>query len=184
MTKAELLNAIAAALGATFAPIEGDAARGYITMPNGVRFFLMNGGYAYKGKVHIAPSYPLDDNRYVGQRDFDKNLGYNDKPFDGINVTDSKAPAQIAKDIQRRFLPTYEPLYRMSAEYVTRNAESRKHQEDLTALVETKLKPFGYGSGKGFTAEAAYIGRDYVTVKINDLTTAKFLRLVDFLNTL
>ncbi len=66
-----------------------------------------------------------------------------------INCGRMKAPAQVAKDITRRFLPEYEKLYNDVREYVRRNdhqeATRRAVEEMIAAALDVQLLNSPYG---------------------------------------
>jgi hypothetical protein len=67
---------------------------------NGKEFHIVGGDYNWspKGKFNICASYP-------GAKD--NSHSYNEKRLE-INLSCSKTPEQIARDIERRFFPTFE----------------------------------------------------------------------------
>lgn len=189
MEKIELFQkyqAIAEKLGAQFMPgCELD--RGRFVMADGVEFFAISGGYNYKGKIHITTSFPAHvvnergESRGTCQRDF---MPYGSPHFDGINVSDAKTPEQIAKDIQRRFLPEYVPLYQKAVAYCDEQKTYWEKRGNLLTLVNECLKPFGYSSGKKIQARADYVAKDYANVVIENLDADRLQKLAAFLHSL
>jgi hypothetical protein len=179
-----MFQAIASVLGASFENMDMcDQDRGHITMPDGVRFFVITGGYSYKGKVHVSPSYPQyisnehGGKRSAGQRDFDHSLHYPDTGFDGINISSSKTPEQIAKDIQRRFLPVYVPLYAQAVAYCEKQAAYWKNKTSLDKTARDLIKPIS-------RLHLDYVSESEVTVKVSGLDADKLQRLCEFLKTI
>src|SRR3990167_10994270 len=61
------------------------------------KILISNGGYPDRGKIRVSSLYPrTNKEEYIA---YDKEIT--------INIAETKADTQIAKDIQSRFLPTY-----------------------------------------------------------------------------
>lgn len=187
MNKLEFLAAISNALGATFTDgsEDSDSARGRITMPDGVKFFIGTGGYSYRGKVHVSSSFPHYQHkadgsmRSMSQTDImPSNADY----FDGINASATKTPEQIAKDITRRFLPVYAPMWAKALAYVQRQADYWKQYNSLAAVAEEVLKPLDYRHATPCRVD--YMGGDYCRVSVDNLDADKLRKLAAFLSTL
>ena len=190
-----ILKSVADSLGATFdggkySNCDYFAPRGYITMPDGVTFFVITGDYGNKDKIVISPSYPdsIEDSsgkmRYTGQRSFDNSLHYPDTGFSGIKVSNTKTPEQIAKDITRRFLSVYNPLYAMSLEYCKHRKEYYSKQGYLENLAKELLQPFVYRGETSFKALIRTVSSGKVSISIDDLDEKELRDLAAFLKTL
>jgi hypothetical protein len=186
-----LLQAVATALNAQYEPLSLGPNRtgGHIEMHNGVRFFITTGGHAHKGKVRINPSYPsyTDDKgtaRCVAQRDFDQSLSWNVLGLGGINISDTKTPEQIAKDIMRRFMPEYEPIYRKAVAYCEAEAKYVKDKQLIEDVVKSALRPLNHASLSVIKAEVGYIGSTYVDIRVSHLSANQVVRLAEFLKNL
>jgi hypothetical protein len=86
--------------------------RNYAVLKNGTKeISFSNGDYQLKDKFHISGNYPRNYKREY------MVYSYSEKS-PSINVSEKKSPEQIAKDIQRRFLPAYEELLKTVLERV------------------------------------------------------------------
>lgn len=178
---------IAKALGATYEQsYADDEKRGVFTMPGGVKFFAVMDGYQNVGKIRFSPVFPSVQAREDGTMTTmsQKTFDYNGPVFDGIKVSATKTPEQIARDIERRFLPTVNELQVKALAYVERQAAYFKNKNEIAAIATEAFKPFGYNSKRGFTAEITYISESYVRVKLDDLNADKVQKLAAFLETL
>src|SRR5438874_4007196 len=184
MSKLSQLAAVAAALGATFenGSEDSDSARGRVVMPDGLKFFMITGGYSHKGKIHIDSSFPNYQHhadggmRAMSQRDI---MPGNTDYFDGINVSDTKTPEQIAKDITRRFLPVYAPIWARAVDYVAKQAAYWQGYNDVAKVAEEVLTPFGY-SNKVVQARVNYNNGRTVRVEVDNLDADKLRKLAAF----
>lgn len=67
-----------------------------------IKLFIRADSYGHKGKFEIIGSYPRDSKgQYINPYD------YNESRADKINVSMTKTPEQVAKDIERRLMPEY-----------------------------------------------------------------------------
>lgn len=156
-------QAIAELLGASVLPAHGRGDDGYmgrfaLSRPNGDEIALCFGLANYKGKIHITGSY-LADTRCA--------LAYNEKR-PSISVSVLKTPEQIAKDIQRRFLPAYLPLAAACRERKAQDeARAARQEELLSSLVQDyKGRVTRYGnSDSGLHISGAGVGKAYGHVK-------------------
>lgn len=92
---------------------------------NGEAIYLEKDGYRTKGKIHISGKSHIG-NKYLSP---DKR--------NSINCTASKSPAQIAKDIQRRFLDEY--LTEFNKQYLAHcqwEEKKAKRQQMLISLAK------------------------------------------------
>lgn len=120
----EIAKAICAAMGGEFLmPHETSESYFYCKLPDGITFSIRLCGWALKGRIIIGTAYPKyttderGNTRNCIQRDFDRELKYSAAPWDGITVSDQKAPEAIAKDITRRFMPTYAGFWPLAVKY-------------------------------------------------------------------
>lgn len=174
-----ILQSVALALGAKFddSQFEFDhsVSRGYITMPDGVKFFVVSGDYHNKDKISIRPSYPYhienvnEGLRHTEQRAFDNSLSYPDNGFAGIKVSNTKSAEQIAKDITRRFLPVYTPLYAMALEFCKARKEHFSKQGYLESLAKELLVPFSYNGESSFKISIRNVSSGTVCIQIDNL---------------
>lgn len=94
---------VAELLGATLADVPEDNENWWyrnLVMPDGVRFSLM---YRSDGRITADGNWPRDNN---GKSHMPIS---NDRSHIGMSV--EKAPEKIARDIEKRFLPEYIPVY-------------------------------------------------------------------------
>lgn len=184
--KQQHAEAIARELGGTFENRdEHSPGNGKVTMPDGLVFWLSVGGWSGHDKVHAGTHYPMHEtgaNRMNGntryktgtsQRDFDRTLRHDSPVFNGINLSIEKTPQQAAKDILRRFLPTYAPLYAQAVEYC------RKQSEYLDAWEANNTAANEAARGtSGLSVD--YVSRDYVQFKVS-VSPANVEKLAEFL---
>lgn len=67
-------------------------------LKDNIKIYVRNGGYGNEGKITISGSYPHDCHGQLSTYGLKKP---------SISCSDSKTPEQIARDIQKRFLPDY-----------------------------------------------------------------------------
>lgn len=139
------LQAVAALLGGTFAPNDHDAAlvSGYITLASGSSFYAKAGGYNFKDRLGFSPKWPSyvgadAYTKHISQRDF---MPYNSPFWDGITVADSKTPEQIAKDLQRRFIPTFEEMHAKAVAYCEEHTAYYRDRAATQQRFNEILKP-------------------------------------------
>lgn len=180
------LQAIAAALGATFSDKYEHGDRGIITMPNGVEIWATvgsRGNGTDVGKISFSPRWPDHiankdlTTRATSQRDFLRGTDY----FDGINVAASKTPETIAKDVQRRFLPVVNPMWEKCVEWVAQQERSYTGMRDNEALARELFKYDGTGRVYG---SLQYAGAEYMCITVNNLNQDQARKLAAFLQTL
>jgi hypothetical protein len=149
-----------------------------LVLGNGAKLFFSTS--RHEGRIYISVDFP----RYNGY-----SLPYERERngFDGsITVSATKTPAQIAKDVQRRLLNDYLPLYRKGLEIKQQLENKLNAQKALTerlaAIVGETVsngngttnvghfyirKDYSEGAGKGISAE----------VQVNQDGTVDFKRL-------
>lgn len=113
---AVICQTVALLLGGDLEPPNPDKEHGYnwhynITFPDGSGICIAAKVWANKGKLSVSGEYPRDRS---GRR-------FCDKYPESINVSETKTPEQIAKDIQRRFMPEYKVAYAGAIEAKQRN---------------------------------------------------------------
>jgi hypothetical protein len=86
--------------------------------PVGYRIFLNPGWQGGYDKLSIGAAWPLDDERRQVTSSYDASIPR-------INVSFTRKPEDIAKEIQRRFLPEWEPLWQKA---MARLESSRSHE--------------------------------------------------------
>lgn len=186
-----LFVAIAKALGYTLDTIRGfddgvDQTRGTLVTPEGQRIHVATGGYYHKDKVHFSMSFPdhvVDESgatRGTSQRSFDHKTPH----FDGINVSGAKSPEQIAKDVQRRFLPTAETLWAACDAWVAEQADYYGNKAVFKTEIDALMKPHGYHGSESVKASVRYIGKDYATIELDSLKIEQVRKLAAFLKTI
>jgi hypothetical protein len=115
-----------------------NATRGRIMHDDGRGMYLSLGvtnyGWAPLGKLSIQGVYPRDND---GKEQFPHLClsGRWNMENPRMNVSASKAPATIARDIERRFLPDYSPLYAaLQAQLDARNATRAGLDETMARM--------------------------------------------------
>lgn len=99
-------------------------------------------GLAPQGKIHIWGHYGEDNGKVVLPRDVGA-IGYDEKPPE-INISASKTPERIARDIERRFLADYLTAWAACREMI----EAREaHRAAVRANAETIAERAGVGPG-------------------------------------
>lgn len=92
-----------------------------------ISIWIENGAYSSRDKIHIWGSYPVDyhgDYSSYGIREI------------SINCSPNKTPEQIARDIQRRFLPIYLENLQKTLEHnktIQENADKKYHAVKILA---------------------------------------------------
>lgn len=187
-----LFVAIAEALGYTVDTIRGfddgvDQTRGTLITPEGNKIHVATGGYYHKDKVNFSMSFPehvVDESgatRGTSQRSFD----HKSEHFDGINVSAAKTPAQIAKDVQRRFLPTANALWSACNVWCEEQALYYSTKQVFKTEVDALMQPYGYGANnRRVLGVVEYIGKDYATIKLDSLKIEQVRKLAEFLKTI
>jgi len=162
----ELALSIAAALGwSVEQPHEGSANYFRLISPDGVVISMSIGGYAFKGRISFGCAYPWHQTdqyggtRHTFQRDFDRSLAYNVAPWDGITVADTKSPEQIAKDINRRFLPVYLPLWAEAVKYCAEKAAYWVKRNGAEEAIKEAIK--------GTPLRIDFMGSNYARLEID-----------------
>lgn len=187
-----LFASIAAALGCTIVPVKGhdvstDRDSATFVTPEGHQFYAVTGGYAHKGKVHISicfPQHVVDESgamRNTGQSNFQS---YNAPYFDGINVSATKTGEQIAKDIQRRFMPTAIELWKACEVWCKAQADYYGNKAVFKDEVVKLLEPHSYGGASTIKTELRYVGKDYASIVLDSLNIEQVRKLAAFLATL
>ena len=173
----ELIANVASSLGANFEPMlwDGDA-QGYIVMPDGVKMFVHAGGYGNVGKIIFSDSFPKHVADIHGLLQYTGTRNFSSGDFDGIKVSDNKSPEQIAKDVARRFLPTYAPLYAQSVEWCGKQADYWKKKNEMSLLGEQLFGNIKY-------AQVAYVGDTTLRVNVSELTADNAKKLAALLAT-
>lgn len=163
----EQAEAIAKALGWTLEqPHEGNSNYYRLVSPEGVTISMNVGGYAYKGRISFGTLYPQHQSdqhgatRYTSQRDWDRSLPYNQSGWDGITVADTKSPEQIAKDLNRRFLPVYLPLWAEAVKYCAQQASYWARRSSHEAAIKEAVKGVA-------GLNISYMGSDYARLEID-----------------
>jgi hypothetical protein len=117
----ELAKDIAAFLTGSWSaqPLDSDGDwRAYVNGANGEKLFLSN-TWAGKGRIYASGILP-------GNRSFQ----------DGITVTATKSAQQIARDIERRLLPVYQPALEKAKQ--AERDENAAEQARLATIAEVE----------------------------------------------
>lgn len=86
-----------------------------------------NGGYQNTDKLHIFVDFPRTEKREM--------VHYGESP--SINVSETKTPEQIARDIERRLLPAYLPeLEKALAQVEQINSRDQKRQANTQKMAD------------------------------------------------
>jgi len=144
-TRAEKFTKLAELLGGTARPLDRDRPESsyYITLADGVQIFARIGGYGNEGRVSFSgswPSYkrPEGGSCVVIPRDIYENGQSLESP--DITVADTKTAEQIAKDIERRLLPSLRHVWLACK---ARCDSSTAYQDTCREIVERVAKATG-----------------------------------------
>jgi hypothetical protein len=108
---------IAAALGCELAARDDDHVVEMLH-PEGFKLFFNAGWSGGYDKISIGSSWPLDEDRRQVTSSYDASIPR-------INVSVTRTPEAIAREVERRFLPEWKPLWEKS---LARLDSSRKHE--------------------------------------------------------
>jgi hypothetical protein len=103
------------------------------------RYFYVSPTWAGPGKLHISGMYPKDGTRCMSPRDWGA-IKYSDTP-PSINVSASRDPKAIAKDITRRFLPVYTEVFNACVARKTQQDSYRNTQAEAVRQIVAALGP-------------------------------------------
>ncbi len=139
---------------------------------------IVNGDYQGKDKFHIFGVFPTT--KKDGQRTY----------YGGdisINVSDTKTPEQIARDIERRFLPAYLPALEQSITQVLKaNTYDQKRQANIQKMadylgVEVRENLiYVYNKNKGLNSTIKAYGEDTVNFEL-EVTPEMAIKIFDLL---
>jgi hypothetical protein len=108
---------------------------------NDITIRIRSGGWKSEDKIKVSGSYPHDCHSYLSN--------YNLKN-PSINCSQDKTPEQIAKDIQRRFLPDYlEDLQKV----IEINKNTQKQADAKYLVIKTIADSLGIEPKKDHTNE-------------------------------
>ena len=88
--------------------------------PEGFRLFFNAGWSGGYDKISIGSSWPLDEDRRQVTSSYDASIPR-------INVSVTRTPEAIAKEVERRFLPEWRPLWEKA---MARLESTKKHEGD------------------------------------------------------
>ena len=138
---------------------------------------IRNGGYQNKDKFHIDGDFPRSEKGGYGH--------YGQSP--SINVSDSKTPKQIAKDIEKRLLPIYLPELKKSIKQVDQaNVYDQKRRANIQKMADYFQVEFREDCGKQaiYPKELIYkieiCGEDKVKFEL-ELTPEMAIKVFDLL---
>lgn len=122
-----LLKAVAALLPGFSYHVPENGHRPHLAGPDGMKIFISTG--QENGKLHVHGSWPnRDGDAYMSPRSWGA-VPYNAGSGEcSINVGEERGPEAIARDIQRRFLPTYTATY---AACLQKKAEHDEYRDKL-----------------------------------------------------
>lgn len=142
------------------------------------------GAYGYKGRYKIGAGYPRANDRYVAPRDC---LPYDQRPrFKDADITVSaeKTAEQIAKDIQRRFIPRHKELWDLVKAEVdkieaaaTRRNEMR--EQVAKALGGTVRNDNVYVPSDRIRVE--YVWESYADIRVSGCTLAQLKQIAEIM---
>ncbi len=165
---------------------------------DGASFIVAVGGYRLEGRAAIRGVFPKFKNGQI----------YSTSKRPSITVAADRSPAAIAKDIARRFLPEYEPVFAEALAYVTRTDNAQGEAERVATRLADALgarvagnQSSRYGDGVAIHGEPEAVRRltvhpayDHseshaapcrVSFEVHDLdpeTAAQVLELIDAAN--
>jgi hypothetical protein len=141
------------------------------------QIYLRLGNWAPRGMIHLVchlAQHPGSGN----------GLAYNESVA-SINVSQAKTPGQVAKDIARRLLPTYEQqLERNQAHLEACNAyeTQRKATEQAIEVIEQAYRvAHPYSSGRGYYLRLEADRADKVKLKVDGISLEMAEKLVKLL---
>lgn len=167
-----ILAAVAAELGATIQDPHNMGDRGEFTMLNGLQFYAVVGvrgtNNTTPDKINVSPRYPYHMNNANGDM---RGTSFRDFPYEGINPGDinisaEKTPAQIARNIQTRFIKNYEPAYAAAVAFCQQQAAYYTGQR---RMMELGRELFRFGGINQIHGDVKYCGANYVNVEISGL---------------
>lgn len=139
-----------------------------------------SGGYQMKDRIKISGNFPkTEKGEYVDP------YGYQEKRHE-ITVSIAKTPEQIARDIERRFLPHYRTLLKGMIERVQKSNEydrtSVRHLEELkgTELSEEERRGHRFHLSDEIFGEVSVHG-ETVNIELHSLpleTAKKIMELI------
>jgi len=94
--------------------------------PEGFRLFFNAGWSGGYDKISVGSSWPLDEDRRQVTSSYDASIPR-------INVSVTRTPEAIAREVERRFLPEWRPLWTKA---IARLESSRKHEGDTRLNAE------------------------------------------------
>ena len=153
---------------------------GELKGPGDVCAWVRNGGYQNKEKIKVFGDYPRD-NKGQGQANTDQRVQ--------ISVSETKTPDQIARDIQRRFLPDYLKNLAIVQGWI---AEINQATDQKAANLQQIADHFGfqirennregviYHSVEGIYSIQAY-SADLVRMEQVDCTPGQAIRIIEIL---
>ena len=177
----EKMEAVARILDLTWHPKEEwtDNA-GELKGPDKGCILVRNGGYQEAEKIKCSSVYPHDN----------KGQGWLNPPQRvEIRITETKTPEQIARDIQRRFLPNYLKNLAIVKKWV---ADTNKLVDQRTANLQRIADHFGFeirpNNSEGViypTVEGIYsiqvYSADLVRLEKVDCTSEQAIKIIEML---
>ena len=145
------------------------------------RIRISNGDYQNEHKIHIAGEFP---------RTIRGETGFYGNSQSSINVSDSKTPEQIARDIEKRFLPVYLPELEKAVNQVNQmNLYHQKRRDNIQKLADYFGNEFKddkepsiyvYDLIKGVGSRIEAYGEDTVKFEL-ELTPEMAIKVFDLL---
>lgn len=109
-------------------------------------------------------------------------LRYNEHPV-SINVSTSKTPGQVAKDIKRRLLPTYLDQHARNVQAVAAAEDYDTQQKALNAAIDLRLSAFSqaHRNSNGVYLYKKTVNATTFTLELNSLTLDTFDKILALL---
>lgn len=109
----------------------------YLVRADGMKLMVAAPSYSHKNKFHIFLSPPRDDGQWIGVYVNGTKL-----ECPSINVSETKSPVQIARDIERRLLPDAEIYFAEANQILAkRNAAADKQRQNIIAVCNALGRP-------------------------------------------
>lgn len=115
----------------TVKPQDDDRTSAELAREDGVSFYIHGPSYQRKDKLYIGGKWPQNP------RTNQMAVPYGERP--SIGVSPSRSPEQIAREIERRFLPAFVPLYAKMAEQIANDERLNDGAMDLARKVAEVL---------------------------------------------
>lgn len=180
----EYFSAIAHELGGKYDPRDG-ATWGTITLADGVAFWISGNQFHNKGRAEVSPRFPQHETgtgfQHTIQRDFDKAVPYHQPALANITFSLDKAPHLAAREIERRYLKAYRPLYAQAVAWCDSQTAYYSAKRSIEQAARHHLAPVRYSESRRVYADLGYVGGGECTVNVHGLCAADVAKLAEFL---